>query len=88
MTASTFAVVGIDPAIADQLRARGGIAYVAESRPGYPCRQCLRAAEIGEVVILVSHDRLPLLPHIDAPARSSSTASRALRMEKAIFPNS
>ena len=56
MTTSTFAVLGIDPAVADRLRAHGGIAYVAESKPGYPCRQCLRDAEIGEVVILVSHD--------------------------------
>ena len=49
-------VSGIDPAAADQLRAAGGIAYVADEKPGYPCRQCLRDAEIGEEVILVSHD--------------------------------
>jgi len=56
MSNTTFTISGIHPAIADELRARGGIAYVADSKPGYPCRQCLRDAEIGEEVLLVSHD--------------------------------
>jgi Protein of unknown function (DUF1203) len=56
MTTATFAVTGIDPSTADELRRRGGITYVADERPGYPCRQCLRDAEIGEEVILVSYD--------------------------------
>jgi hypothetical protein len=57
MTTTTMsALSGIDPAAADQLRVRGGIAYVADAKPGYPCRQCLRDAEIGEEVILVSYD--------------------------------
>jgi hypothetical protein len=56
MTITTFVVTGIDPAAADELRAAGGITYVADSKPGYPCRQCLRDAVIGEEVLLVSHD--------------------------------
>lgn len=56
MSTATFAITGIDPATADELRAQGGISYVTDSKPGYPCRQCLRDAEIGEEVLLVSHD--------------------------------
>jgi Protein of unknown function (DUF1203) len=56
MTNTTFAVIGIDPVAADTLRAAGGIAYVADSTPGYPCRQCLRDAEIGDELLLVSYD--------------------------------
>jgi hypothetical protein len=56
MTTTTFSVSGIDPADADRLRAAGGIAYVADEKPGFPCRQCLRDAEIGEEMILVSYD--------------------------------
>ena len=56
MSKTTFAIAGIDPAVADQLRARGGISYITDSKPGYPCRQCLRDAEIGEEVLLVSYD--------------------------------
>ena len=56
MSNSTFVLDGIDPEAADALRARGGITYVTDEKPGYPCRQCLRDAEIGEEVILVSHD--------------------------------
>ncbi|MGZ4804953.1 MAG: DUF1203 domain-containing protein [Ilumatobacteraceae bacterium] len=55
-TNNTYVIAGIDPAIADELRARGGIGYVADEHPGWPCRQCLRDAEIGEEMILVSHD--------------------------------
>ncbi|MGZ7023055.1 MAG: DUF1203 domain-containing protein, partial [Ilumatobacteraceae bacterium] len=55
-TNSTYVIAGIDPSIADGLRARGGIGYVADEHPGWPCRQCLRDAEIGEEMILVSYD--------------------------------
>jgi len=54
--ATTFSVAGIDPAEADRLRAAGGVTYVADEKPGFPCRQCLRDAEIGEEMILVSYD--------------------------------
>ena len=56
MTTQTFVVAGIDPRDADQLRAAGGVIYVADSKPGYPCRQCLRDAEIGDEMLLVSYD--------------------------------
>ena len=56
MTTKTFLVAGIDPAAADRLRAAGGVPYVADSKPGYPCRQCLRDAEIGDEMLLVSYD--------------------------------
>jgi hypothetical protein len=56
MKTTTSALSGIDPATADLLRELGGITYVADEKPGYPCRQCLRDAEIGEEVILVSYD--------------------------------
>jgi hypothetical protein len=46
----------IDPAVADQMRAAGGDRYIADAKPGYPCRQCLCDAEVGEHLILVSHD--------------------------------
>lgn len=56
MTATTsFVLGGIDPSHADELRAAGGIVYVADS-PGYPCRQCLRDAEVGDEMLLVSYD--------------------------------
>ena len=56
MPTKTFLVAGIDPAEADRLRAAGGVTYVADSKPGYPCRQCLRDAEIGDEMLLVSYD--------------------------------
>lgn len=58
----------IDPAAAAELRGGGGPVYVADAKPGYPCRQCLRDAEIGERLILVSHD--PFLG--TSPYRSTS----------------
>ena len=56
MTSTTFIVAGIDPTQADRLRVTGGVSYVADSKPGYPCRQCLFDAEIGDEMLLVSHD--------------------------------
>ncbi len=56
MTTTTFVVAGIDPTEAGRLRAAGGITYVADSHPGYPCRQCLRDAEIGDEMLLISYD--------------------------------
>ncbi len=58
MSRSTFQLVPIDPAEADRLRAEQPDApvVVAETHPGYPCRQCLRDAEPGEELVLVSHD--------------------------------
>ena len=56
MNNATFVLTGIDPAHADHLRALGGITYVADEKPGFPCRQCLRDAEVGEELLLVSYD--------------------------------
>ena len=56
MPTTTFLVAGLDPAEADRLRAAGGVNYVADSKPGFPCRQCLRDAEIGDGMLLVSYD--------------------------------
>jgi hypothetical protein len=56
MNDHTFLLAPINTDDADALRQRGGEIYVADQKPGYPCRQCLRDAEIGDEVILVSHD--------------------------------
>ncbi len=56
MTNTSFVLSPISSEIADQLRAGGGPVYVAQQVPGYPCRQCLRDAAVGEELILVSHD--------------------------------
>lgn len=53
---------------ADALREVGGPVSVVDAHPGYPCRQCLQDAEIGESVILVAHDPFTF----DSPYRSSS----------------
>ncbi len=68
MTATTYHIHPISPADAEALRARGGEEYVADAKPGFPCRQCLRDAEVGEQMILVSHDPFAL----DSPYRSAS----------------
>ncbi|MEL6984793.1 MAG: DUF1203 domain-containing protein [Actinomycetota bacterium] len=66
--AHVFAFEPISPADADALRAAGGEVYAADAVPGFPCRQCLRDAAIGEELILVSHDPFD---H-DSPYRSAS----------------
>lgn len=58
----------IDPDEADALRAHGGPTYVADQRPGYPCRQCLRDADLGDELVLVSHDPF----EAGSPYRSAS----------------
>lgn len=63
-----FEIVAIPADRAEALRRRGGKIYVADEVPGYPCRQCLCDAEIGEELILVSYD--PFLA--DSPYRSAS----------------
>jgi hypothetical protein len=67
-TTTSYVIAGLDPGIADDLRARGGIDYVTDEHPGFPCRQCLRDAEIGEEMILVSHDPFTA----SSPYRSAS----------------
>lgn len=58
----------IDPHVADELRAGGGDRFIADANPGFPCRQCLRDAEIGEALLLVAHDPFTK----DSPYRSRS----------------
>ena len=56
MTTTNFALAPITTAEATELRHIDGPRYIADSKPGYPCRHCLRDAEIGEELILVSYD--------------------------------
>ncbi len=68
MTARTYELQPLDVTTSEALRAGGGISYIADSKPGYPCRQCLRDAEVGEELLLVSHDPFT----VDSPYRSAS----------------
>lgn len=43
------------------------IRRVADSSPGWPCRRCLRDAEVGEVMLLVAYDPWT----VDSPYRQS-----------------
>ena len=65
-----FRLRPIDPTDADRLRTENPDAptVVADAHPGYPCRQCLRDAEVGDELILVSWDPFTT----DSPYRSSS----------------
>jgi hypothetical protein len=63
-----YRLAPIDPDTADQLRTTGGERFIADAKPGYPCRQCLRDAEIGEALVLVAHDPFT----VDSPYRSRS----------------
>jgi hypothetical protein len=65
---STYQLSSLSTEDAASLRAMGGVEYVADSRPGFPCRHCLCDAEIGEELILVSHDPF----RGDSPYRSAS----------------
>lgn len=51
-----FRLRAMPSSITDTLRADGGPVSVVDEYPGYPCRQCLRDAEVGTTVTLVSHD--------------------------------
>lgn len=68
MTRTTFLLEPIPAATADALRIQGAPVHVADAHPGYPCRQCLRDAAIGDELILVSHDPF----EHDSPYRSAS----------------
>jgi len=69
-TMTRFVLRPIDPVEADRLRSAwaGSPVYVADEKPSFPCRQCLRDAEIGEELLLVSHDPFS----VDSPYRSAS----------------
>jgi hypothetical protein len=51
----------------EQLRAKGAKRYIADRRPGFPCRVSLRDAEPGERVVLVPFWHQPA----DTPYRAS-----------------
>jgi hypothetical protein len=68
MNNGTFVLRPISPSEADALRRRGGPVYVADESPGYPCRQCLEDAAVGDELILVSHDPFTA----NSPYRSAS----------------
>jgi hypothetical protein len=65
---TSYVITGLDPVTADRLRGGDGHVYVADSHPGYPCRQCLHDADVGEELILVSHDPF----QTSSPYRSTS----------------
>ena len=56
MTSNAFRLIPISTNDANELRRIGGPVYVADSAPGFPCRQCLNDAALGEELILISHD--------------------------------
>jgi Protein of unknown function (DUF1203) len=69
MQTLAFQIADFDTAAAARLRAQPeAIVYVVDEHPGYPCRQCRRDAEIGDEVILVSHDPFTA----SSPYRSAS----------------
>jgi len=41
---------------ADRLRAGSGRRMIADSKPGFPCRECQHDAEVGDAMLLVSYD--------------------------------
>lgn len=60
-------IVAMSTSTAAEHRRRGGRRYIADASPGYPCRHCLRDAEIGDELILVAHD-----PFADQPDTTGS----------------
>lgn len=56
MSQTEYFLSPISESDAEALRAGGGPAYTADEAPGYPCRRCLKDAEVGDDLILVSHD--------------------------------
>jgi hypothetical protein len=51
-----FTISPIDARTADRLRATSSVVRIADESRGYPCRQCLRDADVGEELVLVSYD--------------------------------
>jgi hypothetical protein len=67
-TTTHYTIQPLTAAEAEALRSTGGERYVADEKPGFPCRRCLRDAEIGDELILVSHDPF----QATSPYRSAS----------------
>lgn len=68
MTVSSFRLIPIDPEVAQSLRENAVVVQVADAQPGYPCRECLKDAQIGDELVLVPYD--PFVT--DSPYRGSS----------------
>jgi Protein of unknown function (DUF1203) len=51
-----FTIEAVPAHVAERLRAGATVVRVADESPGYPCRQCLRDAELNEELVLVSYD--------------------------------
>jgi hypothetical protein len=68
MRTRNYRLQAIDPVVADALRVAAAPVTTAGEHPGYPCRQCLRDADIGDELVLVSHDPFTT----DTPYRSAS----------------
>lgn len=66
-----FTIEALPADVAARLRADATVVRVADESPGYPCRQCMRDAEVGEEMVLVSYD--PFAGFVDdSPYRSAS----------------
>jgi Protein of unknown function (DUF1203) len=71
---SGFVIRGIDPApfvplygLCDAaLREHGALRMTADASPGFPCRVSLEDAAVGESVLLLNYEHLP----VDTPYRS------------------
>lgn len=50
-----------------ELAARHAVRRVADNEPGFPCRISLTDAEVGEEVLLINYEHLP----VDSPYRAS-----------------
>jgi hypothetical protein len=50
-----------------ELATRHAVRRVADSKPGFPCRVSLTDAEVGEDVLLINYEHLP----VDSPYRAS-----------------
>jgi hypothetical protein len=50
-----------------ELAARHALLRIADSKPGFPCRISLTDAEVGDEVLLINYEHLP----VDSPYRAS-----------------
>ena len=70
---SGFVIRGLDPAPFtalyglpdDALAERGVVRMVVDGKPGFPCRVTLEDVDVGETVLLLNHEHLP----VDSPYR-------------------
>ena len=51
----------------EELTARHAVRRIADKKPGFPCRVSLTDAEVGEEVLLINYEHLP----VDSPYRAS-----------------